>query len=558
MSYLRVSAVPVGLVLFFGLCLLYLSATLDCGLSLNDEGLVLCGAERVLDGDVPYRDFWSIYPPGQFYVAAAVFKTFGKSVIAVRYLSLFMQFALVLTAYLLARRLVGRILSLCVAAVLVAHLASVRFWASPVPPAILFSLLTCLLLSHLFESGRRYIAFLSGMSCGIAALFRHDFGGYLLLCSLAILAVLAFGRGSGENTSPRTGFKRAAEYTGLHILGILAIVGPAAVALLSAVPWEVLKSDLIDFPGQIYPGFRELPYPAPLPDVGPLLAGQVSVGGYVSDLLGRLPYYLPILAVVAYPVVLAFGLMRRRLSTPTVKTQIAILLVLMCLLFLNQARVRSDFSHVFPALVPGVIVLAYLVSLLWTRPRTIVRVMALSLLVGGTLAATVPALKERLISVKMRLTEKPFLTVATGPAEGIRLYRGNERYFEAVNYIKDHVPPRDRIFVGSNRHDCLAANDMMFYFLAQRRCATRYHELSPGLVTTAEVQNSIIAELERYHVEYLVLAELGNLEPNESGNSSGVVLLDDYIRSRYVSEAQFGGHTVWRPISDSGSADPLW
>ncbi|RYY10063.1 MAG: hypothetical protein EON55_17075, partial [Alphaproteobacteria bacterium] len=30
-----------------------------------DEGNLLVAAQRLLGGDVPYRDFWGVYPPGQ-------------------------------------------------------------------------------------------------------------------------------------------------------------------------------------------------------------------------------------------------------------------------------------------------------------------------------------------------------------------------------------------------------------------------------------------------------------------------------------------------------------
>jgi len=49
-----------------------------------DEGLMVSGAARVLDGAIPYRDFWTIYAPGQFYALAGVFKLFGVSLLASR------------------------------------------------------------------------------------------------------------------------------------------------------------------------------------------------------------------------------------------------------------------------------------------------------------------------------------------------------------------------------------------------------------------------------------------------------------------------------------------
>ena len=49
-----------------------------------DEGIILQGAERVLRGEVPYRDFFTFYTPGSFYFLAVLFKLFGDSFIVAR------------------------------------------------------------------------------------------------------------------------------------------------------------------------------------------------------------------------------------------------------------------------------------------------------------------------------------------------------------------------------------------------------------------------------------------------------------------------------------------
>src|SRR5207244_11529685 len=41
----------------------------------------IVGALRILDGDIPYRDFWTIYAPGHFYLLALLFFVFGKHLV---------------------------------------------------------------------------------------------------------------------------------------------------------------------------------------------------------------------------------------------------------------------------------------------------------------------------------------------------------------------------------------------------------------------------------------------------------------------------------------------
>ena len=45
-----------------------------------DEGLLLTNAFLVGDGAIPFRDFYSVYPPGIYYLIATVWKVIGTSV----------------------------------------------------------------------------------------------------------------------------------------------------------------------------------------------------------------------------------------------------------------------------------------------------------------------------------------------------------------------------------------------------------------------------------------------------------------------------------------------
>ncbi|HKV04589.1 MAG TPA: glycosyltransferase family 39 protein [Candidatus Acidoferrales bacterium] len=49
-----------------------------------DEGIVLQGAERILNGEVLYRDFFSLLTPGSYYWLALIFKIFGDSMLVAR------------------------------------------------------------------------------------------------------------------------------------------------------------------------------------------------------------------------------------------------------------------------------------------------------------------------------------------------------------------------------------------------------------------------------------------------------------------------------------------
>ena len=80
MQYLSKTAV----ILFFSCMLCVLCTQIKAPFLYYDEGFAVLNATRIMDGDVPYKDFWTIYPPGQYYVIAAIFKTFGTNLLVAR------------------------------------------------------------------------------------------------------------------------------------------------------------------------------------------------------------------------------------------------------------------------------------------------------------------------------------------------------------------------------------------------------------------------------------------------------------------------------------------
>src|SRR5262249_61733064 len=69
-----------------------------------DEGIILQGAERILRGEVLYRDFFSFFTPGSYYLLAAAFKAFGNSLITARTTLVVFGGVFAVVTYLLTRR----------------------------------------------------------------------------------------------------------------------------------------------------------------------------------------------------------------------------------------------------------------------------------------------------------------------------------------------------------------------------------------------------------------------------------------------------------------------
>jgi hypothetical protein len=175
-------------------------------------------------------------------------------------------------------------------------------------------------------------------------------------------------------------------------------------------------------------------------------------------------------------------------------------------------------------------------------PRSLPAWLALALMLTGLSTAVIDPIREGL-----RETAQPPLTESRlARARGIRVPPPKRPYEELIEFVRNAVPPPERIFVGSTRHDRLYFNDVIFYFLSERESATGYHELHPGSATTEAVQSRIVRDLA--DVDTIVLASILSQEKNLSALSSGVTLLDDYIHRSYrVVYREAGYQVLQRP-----------
>lgn len=127
-------------------------------------------------------------------------------------------------------------------------------------------------------------------------------------------------------------------------------------------------------------------------------------------------------------------------------------------------------------------------------------------------------------------------------------------YDALVAYIKEHTEPGEFIFSGLIRHDKVHVNDVLVYFASGRHSGVRDYHMDPGSTTRKDIQQRIVRDIKRNNVDLIVLANFGlPQEPNLSRRSSGVTILDDYIRDNYVVREQFGQYFV---LTSRKSSEP--
>ena len=509
-------------------------------LVLYDEGIVLCGADRVLGGDLPYRDFWSLYGPGQFYTLALVFGVFGKTVLVERIYDLVVRCLISLLVYLILRRTVQPRLALTGWGVSVVWIGFFGSPGYPVYPFLLFYLVSVFFLSrHLAGEDRRSAA-MAGAAIGIAIVFRHLLGALSAFLMLASMMVFHWARRRAGTSSSEPARGKKALHGGLSLSVVLCVIVPplavlAVLAIGGALP--DMFEQLFVFPLTEFPEHRSLPYPSLRLLLPPAIESWSSLSSHSQLALEVLNFYLfPALCVLGISVN-AIAMIREKRMSPTTCT--ASYLCVTGLAFLQQASVRSETLHLLPCGLTAILV--FFIS--WHQCRGSIRSRPW---IDVASTCVVIYLMYPVSLWCKGLSEARFDTVAP-VSDSFRM---------AVDFVKERTQPDDRLFVGVYNHDKIVANYVTLYFMYGKGYGTKYHELHPGVITTASVQKEVVRELEANDVEYLLLTNGWWREPNRSQIDSGVDYLDDFIRSRFEPIMLSRDISVWTRSEGNSSREP--
>jgi hypothetical protein len=506
-------------VLIFVLCCLASYLLMWRQVRLYDEGIILTGAMRVLAGDLLHRDFYANYGPAQFYIVAALFQLFAADVMVERAWDIAVRGGIAALIYFLVASRARGVVAFAAATVAAVWLASVGNHGYPVYPALFFSLLAAHLLERSLSRNSLPLAACAGACVVVVTLFRYDVGFFALA---ALVAGSLFARVPGTAGSAVRLTRQALVMTG--VAGAIVLTLLATYAASGALAG--FYHDVIDFPARAYVKTRSLPFP-PLEAV------------WKQRRLLPVVMYLPLFACVAGLLVLA------RKSPSQVPASagsedrgsrlLVVLLIPLTAMFFLKGVVRLGTDQLQLSLLASIplLALAWHLSAGRRAARATVNLIwlvnAASAGAFGYLAAT----RDNL------MVESPF-RIGLGVLHGepsVEPERG-----AALRYVRSNSSSGDLLFVGLARHDKTILNDVSAYFLSGRMPATKWHQFDPGLQNSARIQTEIVRELQARQPRLVWLESSFDwiVEPNESAVSSGVTLLDDYLRSTYMPAATFG------------------
>jgi hypothetical protein len=512
--------------------------------AMYDEGIVLTGAMRVAAGQIPHRDFYFIYGPAELYALAGMFKVFGPSVLAERLFDLFIKASAVTIVFAIVASYCRKSVAVFISVVTILWLFGLNEFGLALTPVSVLNLISSVLILPVFagrSSPKRMMA--AGAVAGAASLFRYDTGIALLgihACVIAI-AVYLFHKAATN----RLRIFGSIFWPYLAGFGLLTIA--PLLYYLSRAPLAPIAHDIIIFPSKYYPRARNLPFP------GITLKSIENLGVYVPVGIAAMTLY----ALVRHHT--------RPIAPGSPEKQkhegFLIMFGLMLVVMYLKGLVRVSPVQMYLAIVPSLLLIAVLFEDRAAFPRP-ARISINCLMLLSLLAATWSTLHViRLewlyhLSVAQQIFHFPQATTPGLEADWCGTINPVTRGFcflpdddriRAIEFIGNHTRPGQTLYSGLRRHDIVFANDNFIYFATQRLPATRWSHFDPDLQNRYDIQKQMVHELQQNAPPYLVLdSEFeANREANESSKSSGVTLLDTYIRNQYRPSTQFDVLSIW-------------
>jgi hypothetical protein len=468
------------LVAFWGWVLL---ATFDFPASALDEGTLVAYPSRLLLGDVPHRDFVTLYGPGNIWILGIAFELFGAALEVERAVGLGFRLLALGSVFVIGARF-GR--AAAVAGVVLAAVVWVPWYAqaNAALGAIALTLFALALLSLASRRDGRVasgLLALAGATAGLAVLLRFDFAPAVALAVAPLLVVM---RGS-----ERRAFLLGALPMLLLGAGHLAIVGPDGIE-------RVLRDIVASAPA------RNLPLPGLDTDDGRLFA--VSV-----------------LAAITATATGVWAMRRDRVRGADGALLAGLGLLVAGLVPYMSGR--ADIFHITAGGAVGCVAVACLLGYAARRavPGRVLGAAAVALVAAG-LAGQVTDLRDPRYLVEHRLGRNPGIGSVEVHAGG-RSYRLSPDSANGLQSVLDRLQtkarPGQRLYVGP--HDLRFAeydDAFLYYLLPQLTPASIYLEDNPGTVNGP--RHDLSADLRR--ADFLVLNsahDLPNPDPADAGSA---------------------------------------
>ena len=228
-------------------------------------GANLVPAERILKGEVPYRDFYKIQTPGILLLNAALFKLWGTSWITAATGVLIFKILTITLMFLIARRVCSLKAAAASTTLALLWLApGGPFRPAPIQYEMLFVMAAIYFVLRWVDSRSAAPLLLAGLAVGMIAIFKQNVGVYAALALMISILLSARDRTDTKETKQRADLLKAEiaaaigiaiPLTGLFIYLVSHRALGAAIDVFAHGPGEHLQTR---FTGYALPGYSSI------------------------------------------------------------------------------------------------------------------------------------------------------------------------------------------------------------------------------------------------------------------------------------------------------------
>jgi hypothetical protein len=523
-------------ILYFVVIIIILVLPIKVHFEVYDEGIILTGAKRIIEGELPYKDFWTIYPPGQFYIVAFILKIFGNSLIYTRLFDTIIRFGIIMLIYGLSKEGTSRSQAKIVGIIVSIIIISATFYSNTIFTSLFLCLLAIFLFIKYIKIKHNYILWSIGIITGFGIFIRWDFTIYSTIS--IIISNLFYNYTCKRNESNKN-------YKNLSILfiGFSLIFIPLFILIHKYMGLENVMFHNFILPSTIIHASRKISIPLlPFFDI-PFDFSYNSIKNFYRDIINWIYFYFPIFV---YCISGIFYYRKIRMSNYSINIIKKYFNLITLLIFGIQLYLYSFFRYDYVHILPTTIIVWILAISLFNHSNKFEFIKKRSYLKITILMFFLIYFSYPLKLYSTIISSYPIYKCQSKLSRS-SCFNINKDQEEAIIFITENTKDAEYLFVGNTRHDLITENNVGFYFLSSRRCATAYHELHPGIATTPEVQNQIISDIKIKNVRYIILVEMPlKEEKNLSSISNHIFLLDNFIKKEYLLVKKIGKYEIWK------------
>lgn len=489
-----------------------------------DEGIILQGAQRILQGEVLYRDFFSFYTPGSYYLLAILFKIFGSSFMTARTPLILFGGLFSGVTYLLARRVCRRSSALLTASLVSLTCLPYRFMALHNWDSTLFACLAVYCSVRLIESRTLTWAFAAGTFTSLTFIFEQSKGGGLAVgLTIGFLALSFLGQRRPVLTK----------------VLLFALAAGTAWPMFATLAWFHANDSLQPmisawlWPLQHYSVANRVPYGYQnWTDEGlHSLFGGAAPDVLISVLTVSPLFLVPFLPLVAIAQFMYWIIRTRRRTVPEEKGAYYVLITsALAGLLLSVVIGRADILHFMYLLPLFCLVLAWIID-----GRDI----------PGRLFNRIKPAVNTYIVLAFLFMSATFLVRSLSGTATVQTARGEIRVpgeDTVIAYVRSHVAPGETLLV----HPYLP----LYYYLTGTFSPNGYEYLQPGLNTPEQFREALTSLSSRQVRVVLLESSFSQKIPNSWPNTPLSAILhdpvSDYVLKHYQTCKVLHSPHPWR------------